>query len=116
MFIPNQSGLYTRRLGTNAYAEPIWSRPVRVACAVVRLQEDQAKTSVRADTSASRSSAEETTQAARILLPASVRPATGDRLEVGGRTMMLTRIHPRYSVMGGLDHYEVDGVNWDMDE
>ncbi len=64
-------------------------------------------TSVRSDSSASRGNAQELVMTnAKILFPAHVRIAIGDRFEIQSYDLGLVGREPRISVAGELDHLE----------
>ncbi len=108
MFQPNTFGLWSKLTGTNAYGETTWARAKKVACAVVGLEGQLKKTSVRADSSASRGSADEKVSVAKLLFPVVVKPKIGDRFEFNGMKLRFILVQPRYAVTGVLDHYECE--------
>ncbi|SER25963.1 hypothetical protein SAMN05216548_1148 [Faunimonas pinastri] len=112
MFIPNNTGRLSRKIGMTIKAEARFSIPETVDCGVVSLANTDQKTSVRSDSSASRGSAQETVSDAKILFPATVTIIAGDRFEIAGFTLKVITVQPRYSVLGILDHYEVDFAHW----
>jgi hypothetical protein len=81
-------------------------------CAVVKINTQHSKTSVRADSSASRGAAEEVTVAARLLFAPSVAIKKGDRVVVADIAVRVTEVMPRIGLDGRLDHNQVDGVVW----
>lgn len=106
MFIPNNTGMLSRRLSNNLYSEISYDTPIRVECGVVRMPVTAQQTSVRADSSASRGAADEITSNARILFTVNVSPQINDRFEIAGFKLRCVSREPRYSVAGILDHYE----------
>jgi hypothetical protein len=83
--------------------------PARPAvCAVVKFEIGADKTSVRTDSSATRGNAEEITAAARLLFPPLFRPSLGTVVELHGNRVEIKSVHPRLTVTGQLDHYQVD--------
>jgi hypothetical protein len=67
------------------------------------------KTSVRADSSASRGSTDEMVATrAKILIANYVQCAIGDRFAFEGMTYLIISMHVRRSVMGNIDHFECD--------
>lgn len=107
MFLPNTYGMLSRKLGTNVYAEQLFSAPVKTPCAVVHLQAINVKSPIRADSSASRGNADEMTEMATILFPRSIKLNIGDKFSIQGLSLEISKIEPRLSVLGSLDHYEV---------
>jgi hypothetical protein len=112
MFIPNTFGYLSRSLGPDKFAQDSYGPRRSVACAVVHLKDVKQKTSVRTDTSASRSHAEETVMTGKVLFPTSVAIAKGDKFEILGRTLRVIQIEPRNDVLGRHDHNEVDFEVW----
>lgn len=112
MFIPNNTGLLTRQTGLNAYSEPTFSDPELVECGVVRIRAGALPTSVRADSSASRGTAEEVVATAKILFLPLAYPNISDKFEIDGIVLRCTSREPRYSVLGELDHHECDFESW----
>jgi hypothetical protein len=108
MFIPNTKGQLTRKLGRNIYGEPTYYPPITVPCGIVDNLEQLAKTPVRADSSASRGAAEETTATVKILFPANVVIDKDDTFAIAGLSLRATAVQQRFSVFGDLDHKEVD--------
>jgi len=108
MFIPNVRCKIARRLGFNTYGKPSYGAPYDAWCGIVRLEVDSDPTSVRTDSSASRGAAMEETATARILFPAHTQLAQGDMVIVSGITLTVQSVWPRHSVLGDLDHWQVD--------
>jgi len=112
MFIPNTTASVRRRTGTNVRAEEVFGAASTIACAVVRLEAKEQKTSVRADSSASRGAADEHVTDAKMLFPKTFRPQKGDRVLVQSIDLRVVSVHPRLNVLGLLDHYETDLMHW----
>lgn len=112
MFRPNTTGLLSRHLGRNAYAEFTFEQPVAVPCAIVHLTTGVQKTPVRADSSASRANAEEKVATAKILFPKTVSIGTNDKFSIMDQTLRVIGIEKRKDVFGALDHFEVDFDNY----
>lgn len=112
-FLPNLKATLRRArdeytaTGSVTYADP---EPIRLA--VVTLGGNVSKTSVRADSSASRGAAEELRHEARLMMPVKVKPRLYDRVEVGGWDIEIKEVIPRWDIFGKLDHYQVDGDRW----
>jgi hypothetical protein len=112
MFIPNHIAVLHRLNELNLYAEPIFSPSIRVECAVVKLIVDARKTSVRADSSASRGTAEERVLVGKILFLPNSSPQIGDKVEIQNQILRCNAVHPRIDVAGRLDHNECDFEVW----
>lgn len=108
MFIPNTFGLLARRTTRNIHSEWSYGVAKRVPCAIVHLTKGAEKTTVRADSSASRGNAEESVAAAKILFPTSVNIQVNDRFEIKGVYLRVVKIEPRNDVLGRHDHNEID--------
>jgi hypothetical protein len=108
MFIPNNYGQLSRKLGANIYGERTFQAPVTVPCAIVDNTDQLKKTPVRADSSASRGAAEEDVSVAKILFPANIAIAKDDTFAITDLKLRVTMVQKRFSVFGVLDHLEVD--------
>lgn len=110
MFRPNITAQLIRKGGArDIFGQPSFGAPAPLRCAVVRLSTDMVPSTVRADSSASRGAAEETTAQAVILVPAATAIAVGDVIEVMGERVEVTGRHPRINTRGTLDHLEIRG-------
>ncbi|MGE8141854.1 hypothetical protein ACQKOE_07750 [Novosphingobium sp. NPDC080210] len=110
MFRPNITAQLIRKGATrDIFGQPSYGAPAPLRCAVVRLTTDVVPSTVRADSSASRGAAEETTAQAVILVPATTAIAVGDVLELLGERIEVTGRHPRINTRGTLDHIEIHG-------
>jgi hypothetical protein len=109
MFLPNQScKLYRRTDKQDVYGNYSYKAPVTVPCTVTLMDLNVKKTSVRADSSASRGRAEEEIGLARLLFPASTVVNEGDVVSVDGEVLEVIRLFPRRDVLGRPDHLQVD--------
>ena len=89
----------------------------RTKCAIISFYNQSEKTSVRADSSASRGRADEQVADVRILLKPSEQVSTGDLVEIrllGGEsiTIQISRIFRRPDVEGVIHHIDVEGDLW----
>ena len=112
MFIPNNYGKLTPTTGTSLYGDERFGRTVKVPCGIVHLNKQVQKTTVRSDSSGSTGSADEFVSSSRILFPASVQIKTGWKFEIGGITLRIVSVEPRFNVRGALDHFEADLQAW----
>jgi hypothetical protein len=109
MFTPNLVGQVQRKGGFDVHGRPQLSAPTSILFAVVNARRTVDKTTVRADSSASRGSADEITSGlARILVAKNEQIAIGDVFSFDGDTYDVKSIHRRRSVTGELDHFECD--------
>ena len=106
MFRPNiVAGLM--RAGTrDIHSRISYGAAVRCPCAIVNLDVESLKTSVRADSSASRGSADEIVSKAKILVVTSVAPKIGDKFLIDGLELLISATHTRRRVSGQVDHIE----------
>lgn len=116
MFRPNNTGILRRFVSYDVYGTEIYASPTSVPCGVVRLVVTSEKTSVRTDSSGSGSSAEETLITSKILFRPTVSPKREDLFEIAGSTLRIIGVHPRFSVLGDLDHFECDLVRHELEE
>ena len=112
MFRPNTFCYVSKRTGYDEWGRERYAERVRVPCSVVRLQSSRVKSSVRADSSASRGRAREVESDSIVLLPPTQQVDMGDRLEVMGITLEVNGVHPRLNIMGRHDHNEVHLGAW----
>lgn len=109
MFTPNLKGQILNKRGRDVHAQPLFHAARECSFAVINLKIQAQKTSVRADSSASRGAADELAAGAmRILLALGSRASVGDRFVFEGITYDVTSLHTRRSVSGSIDHYECD--------
>lgn len=108
-FTPNLIGQIQRSIGFDIHGRAVLSQPVACAFSVVNAKRQQQKTSVRADSSASRGSADEiTTGLGRILVAKHESIEIGDVFIFDGDSYIVNSKHIRRSVFGEIDHFECD--------
>jgi len=112
MLRPNKTAWVERQQAHNLYGEMVYGKPFAVSCAIVRLQGISGKTSVRADSSASRGSIDEATTKAKILFAKDIQILVNDKITIEGFVMLVKSVQPRFNVYGDLDHYEVELDHW----
>jgi hypothetical protein len=112
MFIPNNTGTYKVQLGYDLYGRATYGQAKPVRIGIVRLEQDSDPSTVRADSSASRGTATETTITARILVPADVQLKEGDLLFFSAFSMTVQSVRPRHAMSGKLDHWQLDLTSW----
>jgi hypothetical protein len=107
MFEPNVVGKLSRVIGRDVHARATYSEPEDCPCGIVNLDISSDKTVVRADSSASRGSADEkSAQHAKILIASYMTVNVGDRFQFDGLTFLIKSKHVRRSIMGAVDHFE----------
>lgn len=109
MFTPNQQGILRIVTGRDVRGRPSWGTPNSVSFGIVSLNVGAMKTSVRADSSASRGSADEKAMVRGKVLFAKTTVVKNDAiLTFDGSEFKVISVHSRYGVTGRLDHYECD--------
>lgn len=109
LFRPNTTcQLYNQAGEYDLYGKKTFSVAKTLPCAVVSYDLSRMKSSVRVDSSGSRGRADELVGIARFLFPRTVTVNLGDVVSKDGYWLKVVEIHPRYSVEGQMDHFEVD--------
>jgi hypothetical protein len=98
--------------GTDVYGMPNPVKAVVEKCAIVKMVIVNEKSSVRADTSASRGNARELEANAIILLTKDTKANIDDAIIVGGNRLRIISMFPRYDLQGVLDHHEITCAYW----
>lgn len=112
MFIPNVRCTITTNSGFDQYGARVAGPSVESMCGIVKLEVGTQRTSVRADSSASRGHNEEAIVDARLLFSAGTDIQSGYKVRVHGFDLKVLSVFPRYSVNGDFDHWQVDLKNW----
>jgi hypothetical protein len=116
MFRPNQQGqLLRKNRRRDIHGRESFDNPVPLPLSIVHLEEGVKWTSVRADSSASRGSAEQTELQAKLLVPTGIAMKKGDVIKVLDHFVEVEAMHTRLDVMGRPHHVEVKGnIKGDM--
>ena len=113
MFQPNVAcTIVSMDKPTDLYGQPQEGKHTPGMCGVVRLEVGKMKTSVRADSSASRGQAIETVAQSRLLFSPGVVLNLGDRVIIHGFKLEVESVYPRFDVQGRQDHWQVDLNIW----
>jgi len=112
MFLPNKTCRIQLSAGKDVYGQPKPGRYVTERCAIVKLVITSDKTSVRADSSASRGNSKETEANSVILLAPTTEAKIDDIIDVAGARLQIVGKSPQHDVTGRLDHYEVIAQIW----
>jgi len=113
MFKPNISCRVHRSSGaSDVYGQPLPTTIINERCAVINLDLKSLRTTVRADSSASRGAASEEVLNAFLLMTKNTQVQIDDVVEVTGIKIRVMRKFPRHSLKGVLDHYEIGGTIW----
>lgn len=110
--IPNVNCTISKAGELDIYGQTTMSDPVDAKCAVVRLTQKSIKTSVRADSSASRGTAKEVISDSTLLFPTHTDIDIGDMVLISNIELEVSEIQQRFDVNGVLDHYQVELVIW----
>lgn len=113
MFKPNIACKVHKSSGaSDVYGQPLPSTIVNERCTVINLNMESLKTTVRADSSASRGAASEMVLDAFLLMTKNTVARVDDVVEVAGMKIRVTRRFPRHNLKGVIDHYEIGGMIW----
>lgn len=112
MFRPNLTCYIRHQDGYDAYGMPIQGKKVKEPCAVVKKVLVSDKTSVRADSSASRGNARELEAETVFLLSPKTIAKIDSLLEIHGDSFRIISMHARFAISGRLDHYECNCTYW----
>lgn len=113
MFRPNQKCRIQLASGKNdVHGQPTPGRYVTEGCSIVKIDVTNEKSSVRADSSASRGNAMESEAVSVILLTRTTQAKANDIVEVAGYKLRVMGRQPRYDVNGRLDHIEISATMW----
>lgn len=109
MFLPNLVGTIRGVIGRDIHGRHELGPETPCPFGSVSLKTGAKKTTVRADSSASRGAANETAvERGRILIPASITVKNGDIFSFQGQRYEVVAAHSRFAVTGAFDHWEVD--------
>lgn len=114
MFRPNLKCRIQLSSGNDVYGQPKPTTYVSEGCSVVKLILTSTKSTVRADSSASRGNAMEIQAHSVILLSARTKASINDIIEVSGSKLRIEGVQPRYDTQGRLDHYEINASVWSL--
>lgn len=107
MFRPNLQCVVRQKSGNDVYGMPTYGSRKRERCAVVKKVLRNNKTSVRADSSASRGNARELEADVLVLVFPNTTAEIDAILDLAGDRFRVISKHGRYSLRGALDHYEL---------
>ena len=117
LFNPNQTCIIIKNVGYNIYGEPVREERITERCALLNASGSMKKSSVRADSSASRGNALEKTADYWLILTASTKAELDDLIEIHGVRVKINQLIPRYSLAGKHDHTEAYCSMWnEVDE
>lgn len=112
MIIPTLKFTVQPVLSRDVFGQPKLGKAVVEWCAPVKLNFAQQNSTVRTDSSATHGHAMEPAGTTVILVTTKSRVALDSVLVIMGNKLRVTKVHPRYTVGGQLDHYEVECQLW----
>lgn len=110
--MPNLPCVIRKRGKTDVYGKTSLGSEMPERCGIVKAKYKSVDTTKRGDSGASRSHADEFISESRVLLMPKTAAEVDDQLTVIGFKIRIKMKHPRYNVMGKLDHWEVEGEIW----
>lgn len=112
-FIPTTVGYLLQRSDEfSVTGEVTYGEPVKVGLSMVRITDGSQPTSVRADTSGSKSFADENVEQGRALIHPRIVPKIKDILIVGPQRLEVQGVRPVYNMLGRIDHYQAELTTW----
>ncbi len=112
MFKPNQFCFVRARDGYDQFGMAKFGLRKKERCAIVKMIQKSDKTSVRADSSASRGNAREIVADLVILLEPKTSATHDSIIEFRGDMYVVKSIHERFDIRGKHDHNEVACTYW----
>lgn len=109
MFTPNLLGEIKGKTGRDLHGRHVLGPSSPCPFAPINLNIGAIRTSVRADSSASRGSADQqAAEKASILIGYAIKVSIGDIFSFNSIDYEITAVHPRYAVDGFYDHSECE--------
>jgi hypothetical protein len=112
MFKPNQRCRIQLSGGNDVYGQPKPGVFVSEGCSIVKLMIVNQKSSVRADSSASRGNARELQADCVLLMTVATKAKVDDIIQIAGAKFKISGRFPRHDVNGRLDHVEIHAMMW----
>lgn len=113
MFIPTIPAQITKMNGGfDAEGNRLSGATESFKCGMVKLKEGIKKSPQDSDGSASQSVSDERLIVAIVLIPTSITPAFGDKVEAAGLQMRLESVWPQFNTSGAQDHWECEASMW----
>ena len=106
LFNPNTTCVIIKSEGYDFYGEPLRKQRITEPCALLNAKSAMKKSSVRADSSASRGNAQEVTADYWLILLPSTVAKIDDLIEIHGIQVKIVDLIPRYGLDGRHDHTE----------
>lgn len=112
IFTPKNRCMVIKNGGTDLYGMPKPGIRHIEKCSIVKLLVGNEKSSVRADSSASRGNAMELEADGVFLMATTTKAQVDDLIELGANQLRVMGFHPRYNAAGVLHHYEMHCTHW----
>jgi hypothetical protein len=112
MFRPTSRLRVQRSAGYTLHGQPKPGRWTSEGCTVLLLRAQGQRTSVRADSSASRGASDEPIADARLLVGPDTAARLNDRIELLGLQLRVTAKEPQLDIFGAIDHYRIEATYW----
>lgn len=109
---PNLTVKHSKSDGYDEHSQPAFAVERDIKCRVVHYKKSSIKTSVRADSSASRGRGKELVYDAVILFDKNSNVEIDDRIVIFGEKMKVEVVEPRFNIHGRLDHIEAKLNIW----
>lgn len=107
---PNITCKHQTQIGYDIHSQPIYGNVKSLKCLVVRYKSTAQKTTVRADSSASRGRNQEAVYDTIILFEPSSAVKKDDLIEIFGEKLRINSLEYRFKINGEIDHFEC-GLN-----
>lgn len=112
LFNPNTTCVIIKKSGYNVYGEPEYNSRVTERCTLINADTLSKKSSVRADSSASRGNAQETVADFWLILMSNTVAEIDDLVEIKDLRVKINELAPRYDLIGRHDHTEALCTMW----
>lgn len=112
LFNPNATCVIVKTVSFNKYGEPERYDRITEKCAVLRAKRNIKKSSVRADSSASRGNAIENIADYWLILMPDTKAEINDLIEIHDVQVKIIELIPRFGLSGKHDHTEAKCTMW----
>lgn len=116
LFNPNATCVIIKNAGYNVYGEPERTERIQERCAILNAGISMKKSSVRADSSASRGNAFEKIADYWLILEYFTTAEIDDLIEVNNIQVKILQLIPRYGLDGKHDHTEALCQMWNKND
>lgn len=97
---------------TDGYGQKVLRPHTKGVCCIVKLHETSANSTIRADGSATRGNAMETSSVSVFLVRPNVVLQMDSKVVIDGVELRVASIRRRYTATGKFDHFEIWGESW----